>query len=74
LISFDENYRMIFSPQLKEHYTNDAFKTQFLVFKGKRISFPKPCRSSRYLCVNCGQLTSQTSESLLGIRFVFEIG
>lgn len=41
LISFDENYRMIFSPQLKEYYTNEAFKTQFLVFKGKRISLPK---------------------------------
>jgi putative restriction endonuclease len=41
LISFDEDYRMIFSPLLKEYYTNEAFKTQFLVFRGKRISFPK---------------------------------
>ena len=32
LISFDEDYRMIFSPQLKEYYSNEAFKTQFLAF------------------------------------------
>lgn len=41
LISFDEDYRMIFSPQLKEYYANEAFKTQFLAFKGKQISKPK---------------------------------
>jgi putative restriction endonuclease len=41
LISFDEDYRMIFSPQLKEYYTNEAFKTQFRAFEGKRISLPK---------------------------------
>lgn len=41
LISFDEDYRMIFSPQLKEYYSNEAFKTQFRAFEGKRISFPK---------------------------------
>jgi len=41
LISFDEDYRMIFSPQLKEYYSNKAFKTQFLAFEGRRISLPK---------------------------------
>lgn len=41
LISFDEDYRMIFSPTLKEFYSNEAFKTQFRVFEGKRISLPK---------------------------------
>jgi putative restriction endonuclease len=41
LISFDEDYRMIFSPQLKEYYSNNAFKTQFLAFEGQRISLPK---------------------------------
>ena len=41
LISFDEDYRMIFSPALKEFYSNDAFKTQFLAFEGKQISKPK---------------------------------
>ena len=41
LISFDEQYRLILSPSLKEHYTNKAFKEQFLVFEGKRIAEPE---------------------------------
>jgi putative restriction endonuclease len=41
LISFDEDFRMIFSPQLKEFYSNEAFKTQFLAFEGRRIALPK---------------------------------
>lgn len=41
LISFDEDYRMIFSPALKEFYSNEAFKTQFLAFEGKPVSRPK---------------------------------
>ena len=41
LISFDEDYRMIFSPSLKEYTSNEAFKTQFMVFEGKSISKPK---------------------------------
>ena len=32
---------MIFSPQLKEFYSNEAFKTQFAAFEGKEISRPK---------------------------------
>jgi putative restriction endonuclease len=41
LISFDEDYRMIFSPQLKEYYSNKAFKAQFLAFEGRQIALPK---------------------------------
>lgn len=41
LISFDENYRMILSPALKDYYSNEAFKTQFMAFEGKQISIPK---------------------------------
>ncbi|QBG48145.1 HNH endonuclease [Verrucomicrobia bacterium S94] len=41
LISFDEDYRMIFSPVLKEFYTNEAFKTQFSAFEGKPLRKPK---------------------------------
>jgi len=41
LISFDEDYRMIISPSLKEYYSNEAFKTQFLAFEGKEINRPK---------------------------------
>lgn len=41
LISFDDDYRMILSPALKEHYTNKAFKECFLSREGTRISEPK---------------------------------
>jgi len=41
LISFDEDYRMMFSSQLKEYTSNEAFKTQFLAFEGQQISIPK---------------------------------
>jgi len=41
LISFDEDCRMIFSPALKEYYSNDAFKTQFVAFEGKPLNKPK---------------------------------
>jgi putative restriction endonuclease len=41
LISFDEECRMIFSPSLKEYYSNEAFKTQFQVFEGQAIRKPR---------------------------------
>lgn len=41
LISFDDDYRMILSHELKDFYTNQAFKTQFLAFKGQKIILPK---------------------------------
>lgn len=41
LISFDEKYRMILSPDLKEFYSNEAFKTQFLAFEGRSLNKPK---------------------------------
>lgn len=47
LISFDEDYRMIFSPALKEYYSNAAFKTQFFAFEGRRLSFPKRFRPNQ---------------------------
>ena len=40
LISFDEKYRMILSPSLKEHYTNQAFKTYFKDFEGNKLTLP----------------------------------
>jgi len=40
LISFDNDYRLILSPSLKEHYTNKAFKEQFLAFEGRKIADP----------------------------------
>ena len=41
LISFDEEYRMIFSPALNEYFSNVAFKAQFASFEGKSITRPK---------------------------------
>ncbi len=41
LISFDEDYRMILSSGLKEFYSNEAFRTQFLALEGKPLSKPK---------------------------------
>lgn len=41
LISFDEEFRMILSPALKEYCNNDAFKTQFVAFEGQPITKPK---------------------------------
>ncbi len=41
LISLDEDYRLIFAPSLKEHYTNAAFKEQFCKIEGQKIIMPK---------------------------------
>lgn len=40
LISFDEDYRLILSPTLKEEYTSSAFKTHFLNYEGKKLTLP----------------------------------
>lgn len=40
LISFDEDYRMIVSKQIKWYYTNDVTKEYFDHFEGKQISLP----------------------------------
>lgn len=52
-ISFDEDYRLILSPILKEEYTSTAFKEYFLNFEGKAIHLPpiyKP--SQEYLAMH----------------------
>lgn len=40
LISFDDDYRMILSPSLKDYYTNKAFKEYFLNKEGKKMTEP----------------------------------
>lgn len=40
LISLDGDYRLILSPSLREHCTNQAFKEQFLAFEGRKIEMP----------------------------------
>lgn len=41
LISFDEEYRMILNPVIRDFYTNQAFKKYFLELEGQRIILPK---------------------------------
>ena len=41
LISFDENYRMVVSKEIKEYYTNEVVREYFEKFEGKKISMPK---------------------------------
>lgn len=41
LISFDKDYRMILSSELKEHYANQAFKDYFKSKEGLKITLPK---------------------------------
>ena len=40
LLSFDEDYRLILSPYLKEEYTSESFKKYFLNYEGKKIELP----------------------------------
>lgn len=40
LITFDEDYRLVLSPMLKEAYTSEAFHKYFLSFEGKAINLP----------------------------------
>lgn len=40
LISFDDDYRMIVSPYIREFYTNDAAKEYFERFEGKQLELP----------------------------------
>lgn len=41
LISFDEDYRMIVSKEIKDYFTNDVAKEYFGDFEGKKIILPK---------------------------------
>lgn len=59
LISFDEDYRLILSPMLKEEYTSDAFKTHFQNLEGKKISLPYMyLPSQEFLSIHRTQLIS----------------
>lgn len=40
LITFDEDYRLVLSPFIKEVYTSEAFHKYFLAFEGKAIELP----------------------------------
>ena len=40
LISFDDDYRMIVSPYIRDFYTNDAAKEYFERYEGKQLELP----------------------------------
>jgi putative restriction endonuclease len=41
LISFDEDYRLVTSKTIRDHYSNEATKSYFMNFEGKSLIFPK---------------------------------
>jgi putative restriction endonuclease len=49
LISFDEDYRMIVSKQIKDYFTNQITKQYFEDFEGKRIILPSLYMPSKKL-------------------------
>lgn len=49
LISFDEDYRMIVSKEIKEYYTNDAAIKYFKDFEGKQMILPMQYMPSKKL-------------------------
>lgn len=40
LISLDEDYRLILSPAIKDHYTSESFNVHFLKLEGRMIEMP----------------------------------
>ena len=40
LISFDDDYRMIISKEIKDYYTSEITKTYFEAYEGKQIILP----------------------------------
>lgn len=49
LISFDEDYKMIVSKEIKDYYTNEATKEYFEKFDGKQIILPQKFMPSQKL-------------------------
>lgn len=49
LISFDDDYRMIVSKEIKEYYTNEIAQEYFGKYEGKQINLPKLFLPSRKL-------------------------
>lgn len=40
LITFDEDYRLILGPYLRQHLTNEALERNFFAYEGKQIQMP----------------------------------
>lgn len=59
LISFDDDYRMIVSKEIKDYHTNDVTKEYFNRFEGKQIMLPTQYLPSK-------QLLAKHREKLVG--------
>lgn len=49
LISFDDDYRMIVSKEIKDYYTNNVAEEYFKKFEGKQITMPEMYKPSKKL-------------------------
>lgn len=49
LISFDDDYKLILAPTLKEYYTNESFNHYFKKFEGIKITMPQKFYPSQKL-------------------------
>jgi len=49
LISFDDDYRMIVSKEIRDYYTNDVAREYFEKYEGRQILLPKTFMPSRKL-------------------------
>ena len=60
LISFDDDYRMVVSPYIREFYTNDAAKEYFERYEGKQLALPYKFSPNK-------EFLSKHREKLIGI-------
>lgn len=57
LISFDEDYKMVVSPIIKEHYTREIVKEYLYRFEGKQLTLPsKFYPNKEFLAKHLGKL------------------
>jgi putative restriction endonuclease len=47
LLSLDDDFRIILSRDIKEHYSSESVSTHFLRLEGSRISLPARCVPKR---------------------------
>ena len=57
LITFDEEYRLVLSPEIKERVTGEVWKTFFGAYEGQRLHLPPRYQpSQKYLAVHREQI------------------
>lgn len=61
LISFDNSYRLLLSPKLKQHYADQAFINQFVQFSGRKIDLPSTFMPSQQYLAKHREIMSKVS-------------